>query len=79
MKVQAKTNVKYDGNWYCAGETFEADVAVIPELGDMVAVVGEPATQPAPVKEEKPVEAEKAPEEPKEKPKAAPRRKKASE
>jgi hypothetical protein len=79
MKVQAKTNVKYDGDWYHAGEIFDVDQTAVPELGDMVAVVGEPATQPAPVKEEKPVEAEKAPEEPKEKPKAAPRRKKASE
>ena len=56
----------------------EADLA---SLGDLVEVVEKPATQPAPVKEEKPAEAEKEtePEQTQEKPKPAARRKKTSE
>ena len=81
MKVKAKTNIKYGADWAYTGMTFDVNEADLASLGDMVEVVEEPATQPAPVKEEKPAEAEKEPEpeQTQEKPKTAARRKKTSE
>ena len=79
MKVKAKTNIKYGGDWFNTGMTFDAAEADLGSLSGLVEVVEEPATQPAPVKEEKPAVAEKAPEaKAQEKPKAAPRKKKVS-
>lgn len=62
MKVRAKTNIKYGLDWVTTGMTFDVNEADLASLGDMVEVVEKPATQPAPVKEEKPAEAEKEPE-----------------
>ena len=81
MKVKARTNIKYGAGWVNTGMTFDVNEADLASLGDLVEVVEKPATQPAPVKEEKPAEAEKEtePEQTQEKPKPAARRKKTSE
>lgn len=68
MKVKAETNINYNGEWLNAGMTFDVDEADLASLDGMVKVVGKPATKPAPVKEEVPAEAEKAPEDKKEEP-----------
>jgi len=80
MKVKAKTNIKYGADWMYTGTTFDVNEADMVFLGGMVEVVAEPATQPAPGKEEKPAEAEKEPEakEAVEKPKATPAKTSAS-
>ena len=62
MKVKAKTNIKYGYDWMYTGTTFDVNEADLAFLGNMVEVVEMPATQPSPVKEEKPAEAEKEPE-----------------
>ena len=62
MKVKAKTNVKYNADWFFTGMTFDVNEADLPSFGSLVEVVETPATQPEPVQEEKPAVAEKAPE-----------------
>ena len=78
MKVKARTNVKYNGEWFMTGMTFDAAEADLASFGDTVEVVAEATAQPVPVVEEKAAEAEKEPvtEEVQEKPKAPARRKK---
>ena len=72
MKVKAKTNIKFDGDWKETGTLFDVDAADFAFLGELVeAVEEEPAAQPAPANEEKPAEAETAPEETEAKPKTA--------
>lgn len=77
MKVKAKTNIKYNAEWFLTGQTFEAAEADMASLGGVVEVVAEVTAQPAPAVEEKAAEAEKEPvaEEAQEKPKPASTRK----